>query len=564
MFNVLFGWYYNLKTTAKLIIILGLLAVSGIVSGIIGSIQMSQLNDNINKVYSNNVGMMNEIMTTKIDISEIQFYAFNLVNSSDEKAADIFQNRINRFKTHTETIQKRIPEDLLYNFNDHMPKFVKYIEQAANNPKDFMGTAKGRTFLQSITTINGDMNTLQLDFQDMGTQNLKKMQDSASLASKVMTIFTIIMTIIALGMGVLTIGAIVNPLIRLRKAMVNLSEGDLVLPKMPVTFNDEIGQTTRAYQDSVKHLREMIAGVREVTGSLTHMIAEMTPQVNSTGEAASSVSLTMNELARGTQEQAKAADDIANTVHEVVQGIDKVNQETQIIANYSTTVIAEAKQGEEDAKTIMIHVNNLADASEKAGAVIGNLRQHSLEIGDIIGKIRDMTEQTQLLSLNASIEAARAGEYGRGFAVVAHEVGKLAKRSAQSVQEIEDVLGSIQSLIANAVQVMEVGVTRANEGRQVISGTSERFNQIFASINKVAEEIRGVAKETKSLSQANQKVMEAMDTIAAISEQTAASSQEVVATVENQSNSVAQIANGMKRLTTYSNDLDQAVSKFKV
>jgi methyl-accepting chemotaxis protein len=377
-------------------------------------------------------------------------------------------------------------------------------------------------------------------------------------------IFTLISLLLSGFFSFITIGAIVNPLVRLKTAMVNLAEGDLILPEMPFIFKDEIGETTIAYQDSVKRLREMILAIRETTGTLTRRINALAPQVSSTGEAASAVSKTMNELARGTQERAKAADDVASVVHEVVQRIDKVNQDTQVIANYSTTVISEAARGEEDTKTIMAHINNLADASEKAGSVIGNLRKHSQEVGDIIGKIREMTEQTQLLALNASIEAARAGEYGKGFAVVAHEVGKLAARSAHSVQEIEDVLGNIQSLIANAVQFMEEGVARANEGRQVITGTSERFSQIFASINKVADQIQEVAKETKSLTQANEKVMEAMDTIAAISEETAASSEEVVATVDTQSSNVSQIADGMKDLNRYFGELGEAVAKFKV
>jgi methyl-accepting chemotaxis protein len=111
---------------------------------------------------------------------------------------------------------------------------------------------------------------------------------------------------------------------------------------------------------------------------------------------------------------------------------------------------------------------------------------------------------------------------------------------------------------------MEEGVQRAKEGQSVITGTSERFNQIFGSINKVAEEIRVVAKETESLSQANQKVMEAIDTIAAISEETAASSEEVVATVENQGNNVNAVSMGMKRLVDFSESLAHAVQKFKV
>lgn len=560
------NWFFNLKTTKKLILIIGLLVFSGLVSGLFGLFLSVSMNNNINSVFSRNVNALNEIMTFKIDVAELNFTVVLLVNNGDVKGIDNIANRIGpaRFNKHDEKLRELLSEDYLYNYDGHFKAVLRDLKMAIENPKVFIGTPKGRTFINNINSLNGDLNQLQLDAQQMGVDSLTDVQRFSQTMTILMITVTVFTLIIAIALGWLTIGSISGPLLRLRKAMVNLAGGDLQLPPLPTIYKDEIGETTQAYRDSVLQLREMVAGVRQVTNSLTSTVSELTPQVESAGNASYTVSKTMNELAQGTQEQAKAADDVATTVHEVVQKIDKVNQKTQVIANYSTTVIAEATQGQDDAKSIMTHVYNLTEASDKASIVMQNLRQHSEQIGEIIGKIREMTEQTQLLSLNASIEAARAGEYGRGFAVVAQEVGKLAQRSSDSVQEIEEVLGRIQMLINNAAQVMEEGVQRAKEGQNVVAGTSERFSQIFASINKVAEEIRGVAKETQSLSQANQKVMEAIDTIAAISEETAASSQEVVATVESQANNVSAVSVGMQRLVDFSKSLEEELQKFKV
>jgi methyl-accepting chemotaxis protein len=560
----MFKWFYNLKTRDKLILIMGIIVLTGLITGFTGSIQMVVLNKSITNVFSQNVGSITELMTYRIDATELSFNTQLLVNYGDEKGVDMFLDRIRRFKNHDITLRRYIPADYLYNYDNHIKSVLKEMAAVVNNPSEYKGTQKGRIFITNVNSLGTDIYNLQSDVNKMGSANFVNTQNKSTFMTWVMIGITLIMLISAIALGWLTIGSISSPLLRLRQAMVNLADGDLQLPPLPSIHKDDIGETTQAYKDSVLQLREMIAGVRQVTSSLTLTVSELTPQVDAAGSASHTVSQTMNELAKGTQEQAKAADEVASTVHAVVQKIDKVNKETQVIADYSTTVIAEAKQGQEDSQSIMTHVNNLSDASDKASIVMNDLRLHSQEIEEIIGKIREMTEQTQLLSLNASIEAARAGEYGRGFAVVAHEVGKLAQRSSESVQEIEEVLSSIQLLINNAAQVMEEGVQRAKEGQSVISGTSERFNQIFGSINKVAEEIRVVAKETESLSQANQKVMEAIDTIAAISEETAASSEEVVATVENQGNNVNAVSMGMKRLVDFSENLAHAVQKFKV
>jgi methyl-accepting chemotaxis protein len=561
MFNRHLTWFYNLKTTTKLIAILGLLALTGAISGILGYFQISALNDRIQMVFANNVRGMNEISITSADLTNLNYIASTIVSQGVNNGSGIITT--DRMKTHVAVLKKMYPDDT-DTIEEQMDRVIRGFNDALKNPQIYHDTAKGRQLLLTIQQLGNELNLLRDLAQEIGVANLEDTLNATSKTSRMMGIFTVLILIVSGLLGFITIRSIVQPLFRLKNAMVNLADGDLILPKMPAVYKDEIGETTKAYQESVTQLRGMIVGIREATGTLTQKVEELVPQVSAAGDAAVSVSRTMNELARGTQEQAKAADEVAGVVREVVQKITKVNQDTQVIADYSTTVIAEASQGQEDTKTIMVHINNVVDASEEAGTVIGNLLQHSEEISNIISKIREMTEQTQLLSLNASIEAARAGEYGRGFAVVAQEVGKLATRSGQSVQEIEAVLNNVQNLIAKAVQVMEVGVGRANEGRQVIAGTSERFNQIFGSINKVADQIREVAKETQSLNQANQKVMEAIDTIAAISEQTAASSQEVVATVENQSTNVAQIADGMDGLNAYFNELGEAVAKFKV
>lgn len=560
-----FRWFYNLKTMWKLIMIIGILLLAQVIAGFFSFFSMKGLGEETKKVFFQNVQSMKAISYARLDLAEMQYNLFNIVNRGEVSAALLLKNRIDRMDGHIKSLKSSMGKE--YSVMDLEEEWASKRERfldLAKNPQAYVGDVKGRQLLQSLTSITSKTNVIEDDSRLAGLQSSQDTIEKAAGRSKIITLMMLITFVFVFALGFLTIQAISNPLLKLRQAMIGLSKGNLQMPKLPETSRDEIGETAKAYEESVKQLRQMISGVSEVTSSLTTIVSDISPQIAAAGAAADMVSQTMNELAKGTQEQARAADEVANTIHGVVEQIDRAGNKTRVIADYSTTVIAEAKQGEEDTQAILKHINDLATASDKATLVIQDLQHHSHQIEEIIGKIREITEQTQLLALNASIEAARAGEYGRGFGVVAHEVGKLAQKSSQAVQDVEQVLGNIQNLVTNAVQVMEEGVVKANEGRKMIGETSERFNQIFASINKVAVEIQSVAKETANLSHANQKVLEEIDTIAAISEQTAANTEEVMATVENQANSVGKVAKGMRRLTDFSDDLGQSVSKFRL
>lgn len=553
-------WFFNLKTTWKLVIIISVVSLAGIGSGMYSYVVMNTMNQQTGKVFFNNIQGISEVYMMRLDMAEVRYNYWLVINYGDFKGIGQIKDRVPRIGSQVKSMQKFPVESVAFLAEDWVP-FEERFNELVKDPQTFV-EKNPRAFLTAYATLESDLNIIEQDLQKLAVHTKKEMAATASSSAKTIGVWVILFLLIAGAMGYVTIRSISVPLRHLRHAMLGLASGDLQMPKLPPATMDEIGETSKAYEESVQQLRHMLSNVSEVTSSLTTIVSELSPQIAATGAAADAVSQTMNELARGTQEQARAADEVASTIHSVVEQIDRAGTKTKVIAEYSTTVIAEARQGEEDTQTILRHINDLSNASNRATSVIQKLQERSLQIESIVGKIREITEQTQLLALNASIEAARAGEYGRGFGVVALEVGKLAEKSAQAVHDVEAVLGNIQSMVSNAVEVMEEGVEQANEGRKVITETSERFNQIFASINKVAAEIQAVALETAGLSTANKRVLEEIDTIAAISEQTAANTEEVMATVENQASSVTLVAQGMKRLKECSKELDESVDRF--
>src|SRR5262249_32960859 len=135
-------------------------------------------------------------------------------------------------------------------------------------------------------------------------------------------------------------------------------------------------------------------------------------------------------------------------------------------------------------------MTQIRKAVEEAADRIRQLGESVKRVGNIVEVIRQISEQTSLLALNASIEAAHAGEQGRGFAVVADEVSSLARRVGQSAKDIEDLIATIKDQTGEAVRSMEGGTTEVENGTSLVTGTLKHLQQIASVINDTARQVQ--------------------------------------------------------------------------
>ena len=187
------------------------------------------------------------------------------------------------------------------------------------------------------------------------------------------------------------------------------------------------------------------------------------------------------------------------------------------------------------------------------------------DIQVIIGKIESIASQTNLLSLNASIEAARAGESGRGFAVVANEIGKLAKETADTVEEIQTTIKAVQDAFGQLSADAKAILGFLND---TVAPQYDNFVQVAEQYGKDAESFRNVAQHiattSRQVNETMSQVGEAMTQIAESAQQTAELSEQVSSSVDEVSGSVQEVNDLSQQQSTAANDMRELVSHFRL
>jgi methyl-accepting chemotaxis protein len=261
----------------------------------------------------------------------------------------------------------------------------------------------------------------------------------------------------------------------------------------------------------------------DVSAHFNHMGEEMNKLlrlVQSTavqlGQTAATVSASARTVANSSDEQSQAASAMAAAVEELTVGINEIADHTAGAQRISQEATELSTEGGRTVEQTVAEMQLIAQSVNQTSNVIIELGQHSHAISAIIGTIREIADQTNLLALNAAIEAARAGEQGRGFAVVADEVRKLAERTAQSTQEISSMIGSIQKGTEGAVLSMQEGVARVNEGVTLSQRAGVAIARIREGSVRVQHDVDEISNGLKEESVASNDIARNVERIAAM------------------------------------------------
>jgi len=334
-------------------------------------------------------------------------------------------------------------------------------------------------------------------------------------ATTYQTAFGVLAALIALvvvGMvilGWLLATSITRPLTVLRNTVVEIGSSLDFTRRIPSRGRDEIGQTVTAFNTMVE--------------SVQASFAELAQSATRVGEAARGMEKTSQQLAHGAGVQADSASAMAAAVEEVTVSINHVAERAQDAASLSADASRSAGSGEAVVGATVQRFGTIANEVDQTAASLDTLQGETARISSVVGVIRDVAEQTNLLALNAAIEAARAGEQGRGFAVVADEVRGLAERTAKSTSEITEMVARIQAGAQQVVQRMQRTVATVKEGASEAVAAGEAIRTIRGSSDQAVEMVSDITDAIREQSAASTSIAQQVERIATMTEETTAS-----------------------------------------
>lgn len=322
--------------------------------------------------------------------------------------------------------------------------------------------------------------------------------------------------------------------LRLLDEMGDLADGDL-------TVTAEVTESiTGAIADSINYTIDSLR-------TLVEEINRATEQVTVASSEAQSVTTRLQAAAQKQSQQIEEAD---TAVQQMAQSIHEVSANAGQSAEVAQRSLQAASQGAVAVQNTIAGMNDIRSQIQETSKRIKRLGESSQEIGEIVELISDITEQTNILALNAAIQAASAGEAGRGFTVVAEEVQRLAERSSEATKQIGAIVKTIQQDTNDAVSAMERSTEGVVEGAKLSDAAGQALNEIGEVTASLAQLIASISQATTAQTAMEQKVTQLMQEIQAITSQTTAGTR--------------QTAGSIGQLASLAEELRESVSGFKL
>jgi twitching motility protein PilJ len=323
-------------------------------------------------------------------------------------------------------------------------------------------------------------------------------------------------------------------ILRLLNEMGDLADGDLTV--QATVTEDITGAIADSVNYAIEELRLLVQGINRASEQVTR--------------AASEARASSDELLAAAEVQSRQIAETTEAVGQMSASIAQVSQNAADSARVAEQSLATARKGGDSVRNAIAGMNSIRNQIQETSKRIKRLGESSQEIGEIVDLISEITEQTNVLALNAAIQAAAAGEAGRGFTVVAEEVQRLAERSAQATRRIGAIVKTIQSDTQDAVNAMETSTQGVVEGTVLSDAAGHSLAEIESVSDELARLIKRISDATQAQTGTAQHIAENMRGILAMTGQA--------------SEGVRRSAASIGQLSLLSDELKVSVSGFKL
>ena len=561
-------WFNDLKLMVKILAGFALVTIIAVVIGIIAVTDLRDMQSADSELYQFNTTGIAELGRAASAFHRARLNLLNLSVAKTKSEMDSYATRLKdlvgemtrAMDNYEKTIQSRDGREMFLKYMNAYQRYAILRERA-------VGFALEGKSSEVVTLMRGDGQAAADDLKKiidemidinivLAGQTAENNRAISSSAARVLMVVLGLGIALAVALGVF-IAHVISTGVKLLAAQAEIvATGDLTVEVVPRS-NDEVGQLARSFKMMVENLRDAISQVSEAATAVA--------------SASSEISSSTEEMAAGSQEQSSQAGEVASAVEEMTKTILENSRNAGTTAETAKQAKDVAMQGGRSVEETVSGMNRIASVVNKSANSIRALGKSSSQIGEIIGVIDDIADQTNLLALNAAIEAARAGEQGRGFAVVADEVRKLAERTTKATKEIAGMINQVQSETAGAVSAMEEGTKEVEHGKVLADQAGASLREIVEVSQKVTDMVARIAVASEEQSSASEQISKNVEAISAVTGQTAGGTQQIARAAEDLSRLTDNLQELVGRFTLIERNTDkggmrshQATSKLVV
>ncbi|OME74741.1 hypothetical protein BSK65_03485 [Paenibacillus odorifer] len=398
-------------------------------------------------------------------------------------------------------------------------------------------------------------------------ENAEKAQDYSfdllNLTSSMGAYAAILVFIFTLIIAVMLIRSFLNPINKLQVALRKIAEGDL-RQQINSPYNDELGSLSHHFDHMVLRVREMLQQTQSVASSLATYSHSFQQSSSITAHTNQEIVSTIQEISVGAEQQAGQSEQSASLIQELEREVHEITEYTEVMLSTSQTANHNTRKGSESVIALREVSEHSRESVNKVYLALTKLSDQSKDISRITKSITNISNQTNILSLNAAIEAARAGVYGKGFAVIADEVRQLSDQTKESSVHISQIINELQAGMDEFQKYMLETKGNLEEQDQKVAETLSSFEAIDQSIVEISKQIGQIHDKVDMTQTMNRRLAESVHNVAAIAEETAAGVQEVNASSVQQDNAIHDIARQAVEINEISQKLFKEINVFKI
>lgn len=570
------GFFNNLRVGMKLAVLILIAFLSLSVVGVIGYYYLHNASRDMNTMYIERLIPISLIIESRTYARTANGAVLELMLTTDEKRNQelkkIIDDRTKKVSDNLAAIEK-LPldsraADILVKIKQSQEKYRTARNEVINlalQNKNAEAYALYYSNVDPLTTQYTDnLRDLDEHYSKLSAEINKENQAATTKAIQIMIGFTLIMGIMLIGIGLYITKTITIALQLMVDRCKEFADGDFRDKPRKVLRKDEIGQLADALVNMRTRLCIVFKHVNESSEQVAASSEELTASAEQSAQAVNQVAESITDVAQGAERQLKAVTETSAVIEQMSAGIQQAAASANQVAGNSNQVVARAIAGNESVEKAVGQMTHIEQTVNNSAQVVAKLGERSKEIGQIVDAISGIASQTNLLALNAAIEAARAGEQGRGFAVVAEEVRRLAEQSQDAAKQIAGMIGEIQGETDKAVVAMNEGTQAVVVGTEVVTAAGQAFKEIKGLVTHVSEQVREISSAMQQMAGGSQQIVISVKDIDDHSKIAVGQAQTVSAATEEQAAAMEEISSASQSLAKLAQELQLAVSHFRV